>query len=41
VGYVGDFEVERCSEDRRVIDELQEYSGRRDLRMVIYLKESS
>jgi hypothetical protein len=39
--YIGDFKVERCSENRRVIDEHQRYSGREDLRMVIYLKESS
>jgi hypothetical protein len=38
--YAGDYEVERCSEDRKAIVEQQELSGRNNLRMVIYLKES-
>jgi hypothetical protein len=39
--YMGDYEVERCSEDQGVIDEHQGYSGREDLRMIIYLKKHS
>ena len=39
--YMGDYEVERYSKDQGVVDEHQEYSGREDLRMIIYLKKHS
>jgi hypothetical protein len=39
--YVGDYEVERCSDDRADIDKHQELSGRTNLGMVVFLKKSS
>jgi hypothetical protein len=38
--YVGRYQVERCSADVTDIDKYQQLSGRTNLRMVVFLKES-